>query len=276
MGLLKDDQLKAVVDAGAVEGLPPVDDWYSKASPVQPASIDLHVGQIFVPNKELSATGGANTPVTEHVLESGETAIVATRETVHLPSDVAGIGFPPSHVSRDGLLMTNPGHVDPGYDGKLHFTLINMAKERYVIAEGKEIMTLLLFRLDAAAHRDYRQRVQYKGAAPAGIATALTKLSPDFLNFDERAEAVANRVARRESLSIQGQQRLIGLISVVVSIGVVSAAVSIAYKYAAVEANQRLYDERVKAAETQRLVEQRLQAIEEQLPKVPPAPKPPK
>lgn len=65
-----------------------------------------------------------------------------------MPAKLAGIGFPPTSVSAKGVLMTNPGHVDPGFIGHLQFTLINMGKDRFTLAQADRIVTLLLFELD--------------------------------------------------------------------------------------------------------------------------------
>jgi deoxycytidine triphosphate deaminase len=191
MSLLRDQDLVTNVAAqppatryvSDVE-LPP--NPYSKESPVQASSIDLHIGNIYLPGTKSHAPGGAQNPKSDHVLQTGETAVVTTRETVRLPGDIAGVGFPPSRVSFRGLLMTNPGHVDPGYSGVLRFTVINMAREPYPLERGKEIVTLLLFRMDAAAHSDWGQR-NPQGSSPPGQAS-IDRLSRDFVDVTKRAK----------------------------------------------------------------------------------------
>jgi dCTP deaminase len=124
----------------------PPKEWKAKDSLVQPCSIDLHIGDIFQPGIKSGKAGSAGTPKSELVLRTGQTAIVATQESIHLPGDYAGFGFPPSHISSRALLMTNPGHIDPGYSGKLQFTVINMGREDYVLRRKDLIVTLLIFK----------------------------------------------------------------------------------------------------------------------------------
>jgi hypothetical protein len=93
-----------------IENLTQPVDFYSKDSPVQASSVDLHIGPIFLPDTKDDETGSERNPKKEHVLRTGETSVVATKETLHFPPDVAGIGFPPARISSLGLLMTNPGH----------------------------------------------------------------------------------------------------------------------------------------------------------------------
>ena len=118
MQLLKDDELVPLIrDQGVIRGIDAPGDWYGKDSPIQPSSVDLHIGDIYVPGTEVGQSGGEGDPLADHVLEPGNTAIVVTQETFSLPPSIAGIGFPPTEVSAKGILMTNPGHVDPGFAG---------------------------------------------------------------------------------------------------------------------------------------------------------------
>src|SRR5216683_926386 len=179
MSLIRDQDLIASVATFADEVELPVDP-YSKDSPVQGCSLDLHIGDIYLPGKKEDEIGGTQNPKLDVELETGATAVVTTKERLHLPGDVAGFGFPPSRVSFRGLLMTNPGHVDPGYEGVMRFTVINMAKEAYHLKRGDRIVRLLLFRMDKAAHADWRQRNPEGSHPPA--QTEINLLSEDFVD----------------------------------------------------------------------------------------------
>jgi deoxycytidine triphosphate deaminase len=205
---------------------PPVN-WSDKDSLVQPCSIDLHIGAVFQPGVKPGKAGSAENPKSELVLKTGQTAIVVTKESIHLPSDYAGYGFPPSHVSSKALLMTNPGHIDPGYSGKLQFTVINMGREDYVLRSRDLIVTILIFKLPTKANTDYGARhskpagstvveVQQPAAsidrlifklatkvvahfAPRGVASSsiaqddIDRLSPDFVDVQRRATSIARK-----------------------------------------------------------------------------------
>jgi dCTP deaminase len=165
-------------------------------SPVRGASLDLTVGQIFVPGVPDGKLGGSDRGKRAHGLGSGETAVVRTAETLRLPGNIAAIGFPPSTaVSLAGLLTTNPGHVDPGYWGRLHLTVINMGKEVFTLGEGDRIMRLMLFRLPA-------QEPTFALAVSPISEELLAKLSPDFLNVNGRvSEAIEKAGWRIQSLN---------------------------------------------------------------------------
>jgi len=176
-----------------IEGvpLPPGGDWFVSASAVQPSSIDLHIGQIFLPEAKKGKPGHESTPLQSHILEAGHTAVVTTSEAFSLPANIAGIGFPPDSVSSQGILMTNPGHIDPGYKGTLRFTLINMGRQPYSLRAKDSIVTILLFELSTAAHKDYCSRHPGQISGTEGIQKTLDRLSADFVDVKRRAERIA-------------------------------------------------------------------------------------
>jgi dCTP deaminase len=166
--------------------------WDDKNSLVQPCSLDLHIGEIFQPGVKPGRPGSAANPKSELILRTGQTAIIATEESIHLPGDYAGFGFPPSHISARALLMTNPGHVDPGYGGKLQFTVINMGRADYILRHKDLIVTLLIFQLASQVDADYHVRDPNRGTA--GIEqTDIDRLSPDFVDVSKRASSIARR-----------------------------------------------------------------------------------
>lgn len=167
--------------------------WYDKNSLVQPCSLDLHIGTVFKPGVKCGKPGSATNPKSELVLKTGQTAIVVTQESIHLPSSYAGFGFPPSHISSRALLMTNPGHIDPGYNGQLQFTVINMGREDYVLRKKDLIVTLLIFNLgESAIAADYAAR-NANAAAKKIAQTDIDVLSADFVDVEKRATQVARK-----------------------------------------------------------------------------------
>jgi dCTP deaminase len=195
MDLLRDKDLKELLSIKSTEETPPLisgisaEEWTTEGSAIQPCSVDLHIGTIRAP---AAARGGpiekAEQQGEEIVLNTGETAVVTTSESLCMPDTIAGVGFPPSHVSIKGLLMTNPGHVDPGYQGPMHFTVINMAREPYTLRIGDAICTLLFFRLTAAVDADWKARVPQEHR---DRDVDVNRLAKDFVNVTGRARTIA-------------------------------------------------------------------------------------
>lgn len=197
----------------------------SSESPVQPCSLDLRIGEIFKPGARPGKPGAAGTPQIAMELHPGETAVITTREECHLPANLGAIGFPPNSVSSRGVLMTNPGHVDPGYDGKMTFTVINMGQEDYMLVAGEKIVTLLLFTLNPPASKDLRTRRETLPET-SKVDTLLSVLSADFLNISGRvrvAAATEEQKTRRVALFVP---LLVSVLAIIGSAVVVRGEIS--------------------------------------------------
>ena len=202
MGFLSDRELAEV--QGSPTGKDPFalglrnDGYKHKDSPIQACSLDLTVGEVFVPGAKSGDLGSAQCPLSERILDQGETVVLRSFETLAMPPNVGGIAFPPAHVSVQGLLMTNPGHVDPGYYGKMHFTVINMGRKPFHLRRGDKIVRLLLFKLAVDPLVPFNEREGRSSAKASTLITdeLLERLSPDFLDVRERASVEARKAVR--------------------------------------------------------------------------------
>ena len=204
MPLLKDDELLPLVTGNnpIVTGLPPpptlphppgtipTDPWYGRDSAIQASSIDLHIGEILVPNDK-EASGKVSKPKEELALKLGQTVVIVSLEQVKLPKNIAAFGFPPARLSFRGLLMTNPGHVDPGFWGPLKFTVMNIGKEDIALRKGDPIVTLLFFQLNSDVRAGFAERYNLTQPSPRPTQDKVNALSFDFLDIDARAVKAA-------------------------------------------------------------------------------------
>lgn len=170
-----------------VEGMDAPEGMLSKDSPVQPCSLDLHVGAIYRPDAR-QTRGSCPEPKGSATLHQGETVVIETAEKLQLPDNIAAIGFSPSHVAAKGLLMTNPGHIDPGFKGPLKFTVINMSRDHYDLRKGDLAFTVLFSRLGEDVQYSYSAR----NPKPTPFdPREVNRLSHDFLDVEKRARDVA-------------------------------------------------------------------------------------
>src|SRR5439155_23049871 len=110
--LLNDEQLVGL-DPTIIKGLDRSGDLYGARSRIQPASVDLTIGDIFLPETPPGEPGSIQCPLTFHSLPAGHTAILQTKEELDLPRDLAGLGLPPwSKLPLRGSLRRNPGQRD--------------------------------------------------------------------------------------------------------------------------------------------------------------------
>jgi deoxycytidine triphosphate deaminase len=244
MKLLTDAELKQRIDnltPPLIEGLSTMD-WQSKDSPIQPCSVDLHIGRIQIPSETgrepvqvLSASGDY------HSLATGQTAVLTTIETLNMPPNIAGFGFPPSSVSIKGLLMTNPGHVDPGYKGPMHFTVINMARVPYPLQIGSRICTAVFLELDSAVQADYRKRRPLPAGAPGPAVPQpglreeeVNRLAKDFVDVEKRAKEIAKDAVKRAQWTAT-------VFAALVSVGIAAISQFVPYYLGGIEECKRNY-----------------------------------
>lgn len=159
------------------DAIPPGDERIKRAS------LDLTIGKIFLPETPPGNLGGINNPRQKTPLSQGQTALIETAELVRLPIDIVAVGFPPASVTINGLLMTNPGLVDPGYEGPLHCTVINMGQKAYQLKAGDRIMRLVLYRLSGTPAGSLR-------VVSAGInEETLDVLCQDFMSIQKNVKS---------------------------------------------------------------------------------------
>ena len=228
MGLLNDTRLDALVG-----GTPPLVSGVRRGdtgrwnSRIQPASIDLSMGNIYIPGARGDSAGSEQNPIQQLLLEQGQTAVVETLESLHLPPDVAGIGFPPSSVSMKGLLMTNPGHVDPGFEGRMRFTVINIAKAAYDLKSGDLICTLLFFEMNQKPAVDYSKLDKTDRPPSSNLESGLLNvLSRDFMDIDRRAEEKSRKIVDEVDLKSRRMQIAIPIMTALIT-GVVTLGLAI-------------------------------------------------
>jgi len=203
--MLSDKQILELVNQGAVAGIKKEADWYTASSPIQAASLDLHIGSIYMPMTAADEAGGESHPLAEYNLKTGETVLIKTQETLNLPKTIAGIAFPPSRFAVKALLVTNAGHIDPEYKGSLRFTLINMGHDLQRLVAGDRVGTLILFRTDGEPEKGWYSRT---GAAGRDPNTAdLKYLSKDFAEVVKRAEDIARKQVHEAELELKVVER---------------------------------------------------------------------
>lgn len=170
----------------------------NRASDVQPASLDLSIGRIFQPpEKKWDPSELPEEPPfkTGHEIAVGGTVVVETRERLSLSGKIGAFGFPPASMAKNSILMANPGHVDPGFEGHLTFTIINMGRVPYDLKFGGNLATLLVFGFDAPVVPDYTALATAADPEPNHMAKVLNRLSPDFADFEARSEQSAINAA---------------------------------------------------------------------------------
>ena len=162
----------------------------SKLHDVQSASVDLRIDRIFSTTKDLSALEKPRvleTGVEHHSLGPGETIVVQIREEFSLSKDLGGVIFPPNRLSKKGIVMTNPGHIDPGFKGFITVCLVNVGRKSVDLKAGDAVATLLLWSVEDPTEG-------YSGSPGVGVTVdQLNSMDKDFAAVSSRLNRELNK-----------------------------------------------------------------------------------
>lgn len=165
--ILSDQDLKNELEWGGLE-VEPLD-----KNDIQPASIDLHLGNSFSSLRPQSSNeeGGIpiikvwNPPKTHKFSQYDDMPILLlrhefmlgiTKERIRIPDYLVGRVEGKSSLGRLGLLIhATAGYVDPGWDGCLTLELHNISGYPIQIVPGMPIAQLSVMQMTAAADRPY-------------------------------------------------------------------------------------------------------------------------
>jgi dCTP deaminase len=115
----------------------------SVKTPLAPAStINLGGGQRKIAGGEL-------------VIPPGQFALLLTEEFVRIPHDAMGFISLKFGVKGPGLINVSGFHVDPGYEGRLVFSVYNAGPESSHLHRGQDVFLLWLADLDRTSSAQY-------------------------------------------------------------------------------------------------------------------------
>jgi hypothetical protein len=132
-------------------------------------------------------------------------------ERFNLANDIGGIVFPPNKLSKEGIIMTNPGHIDPGYRGHITVCLVNMGKDDVELEVGDVIARVLLVKVDGET--DGYTGVEVHSVAPGH----LNKLGRDFAGIGKRIPVlIRNILFKWLGITLPTVALILGLMALVI------------------------------------------------------------
>lgn len=192
----------------------------------QSSSYDLRIGSIFKDGQILSDEFQPVNFTNNIDIKPSEIVLIMTLEKVTIPKDCAGTVFAINKQSSTGLLILNPGHIDPGYSGYLSICAINLSKEIKTISIGESIFTLIIQRLTKELTPD--QAYKNKNPRPRKIEeqdflkTKSKKFSSSFFDlvygYDGAKNLLAEKLIERFWKIIKPFIKIILLLSAIATI----------------------------------------------------------
>lgn len=171
MTILSDRELQEELKKGSVQ-ITPFDNPHH-GDGIQPASIDLRLGNDFIRNirPKLSTQNKHERYIIdiadeqeytrvqlekEIILKPNEFCLGRTLETIKLPPYLVGRLEGRSSVGRDGLLVhATAGFIDPGFEGTITLELYNLNRLPLRIPIGMYLCQLVLELMTSCANKPY-------------------------------------------------------------------------------------------------------------------------
>jgi dCTP deaminase len=121
---------------------------------IRPTNIDLRLGdQYFVSRekfpKRLVETGGYV------AIEPGDFAVLTTHEYMYVPNDLLGLISLRYKYKKSGLINISGFHVDPGYTGRLMFSVYNSGPKSIVLKHKEPIFMIMFDKLEEPVLKGY-------------------------------------------------------------------------------------------------------------------------
>lgn len=152
MTILSDSQIEALIASHSL-----VSRETGKSPKIRSCSVDLTVGTLFWDSQIIPYVPGQS-PKQIKVPPGGMIGMF-TAESLKMPSNICGTAFAINAQSSEGLLVLNPGHVDPGFEGPLTVKALNIRQVPLVIQQGDPIFTVIFSKLDKTASAPYTPNI---------------------------------------------------------------------------------------------------------------------
>ncbi len=121
------------------------------------------------------------------IIAPGQFAFLVTRETINVPENAIAFISMRTGIKFQGLINVSGFHVDPGYKGKLVYSVYNASPTNIQISEGDPLFKIWFADLDQTSGKDYI----YTGAAPKTISNDLIRgMSREVLSLQGLSEKI--------------------------------------------------------------------------------------
>jgi dCTP deaminase len=147
------------------------------SSQVQPASIDLRIGNHFMTMDEYSTPFISLEKPASYKEVCQETIIIppqgfvlgTTMEHIHLPNDMTAFVEGRSSIGRLGLFIQNAGWINPGFEGQIILELYNANRVPIELKAGRRVCQLVLALLDQKGTAYMGKYIGQEGATESRI-----------------------------------------------------------------------------------------------------------
>ncbi len=103
-------------------------------------------GEIFVSTKETPEILSESSPTV--AIHPGEFALLMTHECVKVPKDLIGLITLRHRYKKQGLLNVSGFHVDPGFEGRLFYSVFNVGPNDIILRHLEDMFMIFFARIE--------------------------------------------------------------------------------------------------------------------------------
>lgn len=133
---------------------------------IQPASIDVRLGDTFLKPKFVEHCNSFDEPITydsfkgEYLIKPHEFVLATTVEHVCLPTNISAFVEGRSSIGRMGLFIQNAGWIDAGFEGAITLELFNASEMPIKLKPNVRVGQLVFCRMTDSCLKPYNGKYQ--------------------------------------------------------------------------------------------------------------------
>lgn len=126
----------------------------------------------------------------EMVIPAGQFAFLLTQEWIRIPEDAMGFISLKSNYKWKGLSNVSGFHVDPGFHGRLVYSVYNAGPSSIHLARGDELFLLWIANLDGASRQYVKDGTKIQLEIPTKIISEVDRPVHSLQNLSETVETL--------------------------------------------------------------------------------------
>lgn len=159
------------------------------------ASYDLSLGEeVYISGEDRPRRLSKSSPFVS--LPRGQFALLMTKEYVTIPPDHLGFISIRFRKKAQGLINVSGFHVDPGFEGKILFSVFNAGPSDVVLKYAEPTFMIFFYKLRESVKSPYKGEMKGQEQLPTTLVTSVKGVSASLSDVDRRVRSleVTNRV----------------------------------------------------------------------------------
>jgi dCTP deaminase len=135
----------------------------------------------------------------QFAIAPGQFGLLITDERVRVPLNALAFISLRSHVKVRGLVNVSGFHVDPGYEGRLKFSVFNAGSKAVVLEQGESVFSIWFADLDRSTRDIYKGRHKGQTEIDSMDASAIAGFVSSLPELERRLSEQSKRIDKQES-----------------------------------------------------------------------------